>query len=57
MPKNYFIFNNGKSVVPGGMYELDDAENIAKHAAMREPGKTFTVMQKITEFRHLKEKK
>lgn len=50
MSKDWFIYNAGKSVVPGGMYEREDAEKVAQNAARRHPGRTYTVMQRVAAY-------
>lgn len=51
MARDYFVFHAGRSVVPGGMYDKEGAKQVAFNAATRHPGRTYTVMQKISDYR------
>jgi len=48
--KDWFVFHAGRSVVPGGMYDREGAMTVARNAARRHPGRTYTVMQKVEVF-------
>jgi hypothetical protein len=49
--KEYFIVRAGRIVGPtGGMYDLEAAETVARNAARRHPGATYTVMHQVSRF-------
>lgn len=50
MSKDYFVFHAGRSVVSGGMYDREGAEQVASSTARRHPGRTYTVMHKVAAF-------
>lgn len=57
MNKDWFIFHAGRSVVSGGMFDRDAAVEVARNAARRHPGRTYTVMQKVKTFQFVAERR
>lgn len=57
MSRDYFVLNRGRVVYAPGHYLESDADEIAKNAAKRFPGRTFKVVQLLSTYQFPRKKK